>query len=167
METELYIERQRFAVGVCLFILCAVVLCVQMFVLDRWNAAWMPIGQTFVLLAILNALYIRTRVSSESVRVYFGLLVPFARDRIPIGDIVECRGVRYRAPGEKRYWGARRERFEGHKCRYYDTRGAMGVFIRTADRRLLIGSKHPEQLLEAIETARQRVPEDTLAKTRE
>ena len=168
METELYVERQHYALGVYLFILCVLILWIQMFLLDRWHAAWMPIGEAFVLLVILNALYIRTRVSNKFVQVGPGILIPFVWDRIPIDDIVECRGVRYRAPGEKRAWGPRWERFEGRRCRYYDTRGAMGVFIRTADRRhIIIGSKRPEQLLDAIETARHWVPEDTLAKTRE
>jgi hypothetical protein len=88
-------------------------------------------------------------VTSEAVSVSFHFLWP--RQRIPIADVRRAHATRYNALADDGGYGVRL----GPKGWAFNTGGDEGVLVETGDgKRVMIGSRRPQELAAAIERAR-------------
>ena len=95
--------------------------------------------------------YMDTVVDDKKIQVQCGIrLVPFPPD-IALEHICTLRKASYGACYKRGY--LRKHSFEGKACEFCTMRGSWGVLIETDDRRLLIGSQNPDQLIAALRDA--------------
>ena len=162
MTVPYYEERQRFAMWVYVLTLAAMAAVEVSLVAaghsgdsDSQRLFWpVTVANTAIFILILNWLYLTTRVSDDRLYIRLGIILPIGWKRIPIDEMLEIRSVQYRPVRDAGGWGIRLGRFEGSWCWFYNARGNRGVFIRTARRNYIIGSQFPEQLYDALATAK-------------
>lgn len=113
----------------------------------------LAMGGVFALLCFLiNLLVLRTRVEGTELHVSLGW-IPIFWSRIALTEVEQARVVTYRPMRDAGGWGMRFGRFEGESCRFWNARGDDGVLLVTAQRRCIIGSQRPNELLAAIREA--------------
>ena len=158
LAAALFEETQLFPsfLYVLLFIItaveCVVIGSVLMKAGDEGPSSVLTMGLVLVVLClIINLLLLRTRVEGRTVYVALGW-VPVLWRRIPLDEVLECRAVTYHPIRDAGGWGLRFGRFEGQPCRFWNARGNEGVLIVTPQRRYIIGTQRPEDLLTAIRT---------------
>ena len=102
--------------------------------------------------AVLFVLRLSTSVDATHLHVRF---LPFLRRSIPLEEIAHCEARTYRPLGEYGGWGIRWG--WGGRGWVYSISGNRGVQLEfVGGKRLLIGSQRPEQLADAIVTAKDR-----------
>lgn len=166
MRNVLFYERQSFHP---LFFLLAIALGVAGLILliptPNAEAPINPIrgivGFTFLLAAVIivNVLTMTTWVYDDELHVQFGRLLPYYNKRIKLSDVTSCRAVVYQPIRSTSGWGVRTGEFKGKTTSYLSARGTRGVLLDTDPRPYLIGTQYCEKLAEAIEQARQALPE--------
>lgn len=120
-------------------------------------------GAVLLLIAVvtLNLLTMSTWVYPDEIKVQFGRLIPYYHRHIPLDKVREVRVVEYKPIRQAGGWGIRYGTFEGADTQYLNAKGSRGVLVRGNERRVIIGTRHPERLAEAIERALSDVPAGT------
>lgn len=148
MDQVIYEEEQGFPDLITAMAAAAgvgMVIALALLPLARWARPMLASTASFLgTLAIVAPM--RTRVTSEGVRVTFGMLgwIPF---RIAADQIRAVEPVTYRPLAE---FGGLGIRFGRGGKRAYSARGDRGVRIQTPSREYLIGSQRPEALAHAL-----------------
>ena len=117
-----------------------------------WLAsAFVKIIGIFVFLWALDRFSMHTTVDEKHIQVTFGTLFRVSPIKIPLERIQILRKASYRS------WRKRIYRpklcFEGKSYDFFVIRGTWGVLIETDERRLLIGSQHPDKFIAALRDA--------------
>ncbi len=162
-----YKETQRMAVWVYIIIFgiiamffsfCVPIEAVCRLIADNVKAGWVFYVFIFSLLAplfcffqSLDRLRMYTGVDSNHIQVAFGTVFRVPLLEIPLEYIHTLRKVSYR-PWCNRLYRSKRS-FEGKPCEFCAMRGTWGVLIETNERRLVIGSQHPDKLIAALRDA--------------
>jgi hypothetical protein len=108
---------------------------------------WVFIGLGLPLLFLFIRLTIE--VTADEVVIRYR---PLVKRRIPLADIEGVRARTYRAVREYGGWGIKGWSFKNVA---YNVSGDRGVQLTLRDgRRVMLGSRHPDELAQAIETQR-------------
>ncbi len=108
---------------------------------------WMSIN----LFMLVKYFYLDTLVDDKKIQVRYSILLGPSPPDIALEHIRGLRKVSY-SPWRKVGYRLRHS-FEGKSCEFCTIRGPQGVLIETNERRLLIGSQHPDQLIAALRDA--------------